>query len=706
MGNLPDEGSRLVGRGPELAEAVRLCGRSRLVTVTGVGGVGKTRLVRRAAGRLQSSFADGVWWVELSPLTAAEQVLPYAIARALPLADRTSRPVVDVVAEYLAGREVLLVLDTCEHLIDACRDTVATLLTVAPKLRVLATSRRSFGLPAEETLALGPLPVPAADGDDAADVADAVVLLADRAAEAVPGFAVTDANRAEVSALCRRLEGLPLALELAAARLRQIPLSVLNRRLADRYAALGDTEDVDEDDVEGAVADGTVDADPPWHRALRTAIGWSHQLCTPAERLLWARLSVFAGSFDAEAAQAVCADERLPAGQVPRLLAALAEDSIVEWMPTGAGERYRMLDTIHEYGTFWLDGLGEGRTLRRRHRDHYLALARTADAVWFGSDQISWCQRTLAEHANMRAALDFCLAEEDGHGALEMGGALRFFWFACGFAREGRHYLDRALALSPAASPARSRALWACGLAALAQGDADATGRMATAFRAAVAAESDESARIAVAYLEAVSFLLDGRVTEAAQVLDAQPRRGPADGAQYPVAWFLVWVSRPFAYVHLGRFAEALAVADELSAECARRGETWTRAYGDYMRALAALGLGRATEAAAHARTALDGKRRLHDSLGIATVVDVLACAALASGHAEQAARFLGFAEQVWHTLGTPQAGVPELIAARAACEISTRRLIGDDAYQAAFHAGYTTDRDTGIAEALAPPGS
>ncbi|WP_051871562.1 ATP-binding protein [Streptomyces sclerotialus] len=689
MGNLPVQRGRLIGRRPELAQVARLLRRSRLVTVTGVGGVGKTRLAQHAAAEVQPHFADGAWWVELSPVSQGPG-LPYAIAEALPLTDQTTRPMLEVVAEYLACREALLVWDTCEHLVADCREAAATLLTVAPRLRILVTSRRPLGLPAEDTITLDPLPVPEAD-DAAAEDNDAVQLLAERAAAAVPGFTVTPANRSELVALCRRLEGLPLAIELAAARLREMPPAELNRRLDDRYAVLGETEQA------------VHDAYPPWHQALRTAIGWSHQQCTPAERLAWARLSVFAGTFDTDSACRVLADEHLSAQDVPRLLAALVQDSILEWTPTGAGERYRMLDTLREFGAFWLRGLGEERAVRRRHRDHYLALAHAADAAWVGPEQVAWYDRTVADHANLRTALDFCLAEEDGHSALELGGALWFFWSACGFVREGRHYLDQALDLGPAPGPARAKTLWACGLAAIAQGDAEASLRLAGLFRETVAGESDGTAQVAAAYLEGASLTISGHQTQAAEALDAVPHAPPRRG-RYDMAWFVARATRAFVHVHLGQFADALAVAEDVCTQCVRREETWARAWGDYTRALAALGLGRTEEAAAHARAALDGKRPFHDSLGIAMTIDLLASTAVASGCAERAARLLGIAERIWHTIGTPQMGSPELVAARSACEAQARRLIGDDAYRTAFRSGYATAPAAGIAYALSVP--
>ncbi|MEU7487100.1 AAA family ATPase [Streptomyces sp. NPDC042319] len=691
VGNLPAARTGMVGRRTELAEIRRLfAGAARLVTLTGVGGVGKTRLALEAAAELQPAFRDGVWLVELSPLGQGA-LLAHTIAEALPLADQTTRPMVDVLADYLAERELLLVLDTCEHLTDACALTVQELMRAAPGLRILATSRRPLDAADEEVFTVEPLPVPETD-DPASAQADAVVLLAERAAQSVPGFAVSDASRAELVRLSRRLDGLPLAIELAAARLGEMSVGELTDRLDDRFTVLGETDEV----VAGT--------EPPWHQALRTAIGWSHQLCSPAERLLWARLSVFAGTFDAEAARQVCTDARLAAEHIPGLLADLVDTSILIWQPTGGGERYRMLDTLREYGAGWLRGLGEEDELYRRHRDYYQVLAHRADTAWMGPDQTAWHERTVTEHANLRAALDLCLAEEDGHAALKLSGELWFLWFACGFSKEGRHYLDRALALAPAAGPAHAKALWASGLIAIVQGDAETLGRVAGTFRTAATGETDESAPAAAAYLEGANFTMNGQMTRTAEVLDAAPRSLPASG-RYQAGWFLARTIRAFAHVHLGQFADAAAVADDLRAECARHGETWAHAWGHYMRALAALGLGRTDEAADHARTALDGKRRLHDSLGIALVVDLLASVAVASGHAERAAWLLGSAEQIWYTLGVPQVGQPELVAARKKCEAQARRLIGNDAYQTAFDAGHHTALDTCIAYALSSSG-
>ncbi|GGZ15050.1 hypothetical protein GCM10010365_38400 [Streptomyces poonensis] len=686
VGNLPEESNRLVGRRAELAQVTRACGRHRLVTVTGVGGVGKTRLARRAADELQPSFADGAWWMELSPLSPGMEALPYAVAEALPLADQTTRPMWEVIAEYLAGRKTLLVWNTCEHLVEECRQLAGTLLSMAPGLRILATSRRPLGLPAEEVLILDPLPVPVTDEDD---TTDAMLLLADRAAQAVPGFTVTDADRAQLAALCRRLEGLPLALELAAARLREMPVAELNQRLDDRYAVLGDTDG------------GNYGVRPRWHQALRTAIGWSHELCTPAERLLWARLSVFAGSFDSEAARQVCADAQLPGEEVPSLLGALVEKSILTWVPTGGGERYRTLDTIREFGTFWLHELGEEEALRCRHRAYFLALARAGDAAWLGPHQFTWYDRMADEHDNLRAALEFCLAEPDGHAALELAGALWFFWYACGFAREGRHYLDRALAADTAPSGARTQALWAAGLAAVGLGDAESAAARSEEGLAAAEQQGDDALDPALgAFVCAVSLRGDLAAMEAVtDRIFALPQK---DDVLTLAPLFGLQV-RSHVLISAGEPAKALTHLERLRTLCDRHGERWTRAFCDYFQAQAELALGRPDAAQHHAREALRIKHRLHDRMAIGLLMDTLAVATGAAGQAERAAWLLGLAHQVWDTLGAPQMGQPQWVAARQACERQARAALGDHGYQLAFDTGHATDLDTGIAEALIP---
>ncbi|MCK2219066.1 NB-ARC domain-containing protein [Actinomadura sp. ATCC 31491] len=686
VGNLPPEPTSLVGRRTELSRIRRACERSGLVTLTGVGGVGKTRLALRAAADLQFGYPDGAWLVELSALDQAI-LLPHTIAEALPLADRTTRAMGEVLAEYLAERRLLLVLDTCEHLIDACARVVTAMLEAAPGLTVLATSRRPLGLPEEQVLVIDPLPVPAAGGDGPQD---AVLLLAERTAAAVPGFAVTAGNRADVVRLCRRLEGLPLAIELAAARLRELSVAELCDRLEDRFAALGDSEN----EVAGA--------DPPWHQALRTAIGWSHELCTPGERLLWARASVFSGSFDDEAVTQVCGDARLPAEDIPALLDGLVAKSILSWAPTGGGERYRMLDTIREYGALWLRDLGEQEHLRARHRDFYLALARRGDAAWFGPDQISWNDRTTAEHDNLRAALEYSLAHPADHLAVELAAALWFFWYPCGFLKEGQHYLERALRSDDTPSRVRNRALWVCSLTLVVQGDAAGGMAWATECDESAGRLGDGEAAVAARAMIMAAAVLRGDLALATALAEAMLAvYRPEEGLTLPA--LLAWLALSHVHTAGGRVEEALKALEDMSAECDRHGERWMRTYADLFRSMAELELGRFDAAEEHARSALGVKHRLHDSIGVALALDVLSCAAAANGRGEHAARLLGMGQQLWGEIGQAQLGIAAWVAARETSERQARAAIGEEAFLAAFRAGYRTSLDVGIVYALTP---
>ncbi|MFB9475562.1 hypothetical protein ACFFR3_39245 [Nonomuraea salmonea] len=734
-GNLPPELTSLVGRRAELGQVRTACRRSRLVTLTGVGGVGKSRVALRAAAELRAEFGGGAWLVDLCTLRDGGLV-PHAVAGALRLSDQTARPMPEVLTEHLSGRELLIVLDGCEHLAGPCGEVVAALLDAVPGLRVLATSRRPLEVAGETLVMIEPLAVPPAG--TTAPAGGAVTLLAERAAETVPGFDLGKESQEAVVRLCRRLAGIPLAIELAAARLRTLPLGYLADRLDDRFAALG--------------ADPAAPDDPSWHQALRTAVGWSHELCEPAERLLWARLSVFAGDFDAEAARQVCADERLPESDVGLLLDALAEDSVLTWLPTGAGERYRMLDTLREYGARRLRDLGEEERFKQRHREHYLALSIKGAAGWLGAGQLSWYDRMVGEHDNLRAALDVALSADDGRPALELAGVLAFFWYGCGHAKEGRHHLRQALARARRPEPALIQALWADGLLAASQGDAQSAEERATQIamvagdlhatippapgdvpaapaeepaahgdlsaahrRAAPASAGGFTAYEQVGHVEIYAAVCARALRSAvgvirgdlAQVLaESEPAYQDRWNDEPPtIAGLLALLCRAHALTVAGRLDEAVTVLDDLRALCDGRGEQLMRSHGDFLRGQAELGGGRLAAAVRYGQAALRTKRRLHDTFGIGLTVDLLALAAGAAGHSLRAARLLGLAQRVWSNHGQAQASVPEWVAARRACEAQARAVLGDNAYAAAYRTGYDSDVDAGIAYALEPEG-
>jgi predicted ATPase len=652
-----------------MVDVEELLRRFRLVTLTGVGGVGKTRLAIRVAARLRSQFPDGVWPVQLSPLQDPD-LLGHTIAEALGVVDQVLRPQLEVLGEFLADRRLLLVLDTCEHMIDECAYVVEELLNDAPGLRVLATSRQPLDVPAERVRVLQPLPP-----------SDAVELFIDRAAQVVPGYRMSPEDRKVAKTLCRRLGGLPLAIELAAVQLSSMSAAQILARLEDPFELLGD-----------------VDQAEPRHQTLRMTIGWSHELCAPLERLLWARLSVFAGDFDLEAAEYVCSDGQLPGALVSTILLDLVDKSIVFRTDTPGGVRYRLLDLVRAYGANWLRERGEDWTVRCRHRDYYLDLARRGDAAWLGPDQVAWRERTVREHNNFRAALDFCLAAPENHLALELAAALWFLWYPCGFLRDGRHYLQRAIVQDTEPSPARTKALLARCHVAFSQGDY--TESMLAECAIAIAEHGDLAAQASIHTLFASAAFMRGDLTqtlaESKHAVELERSRGEQSFAL--LDGLGVWA---LALVAQGEIDRAVALLKELRAECDSRGELWMRSTGDYVRSRAELARGDIETAVAYARAALAVKRRLHDRIGISSAIDLLAAAAAADGDGYRAARMLGFGHQLRRAVGLPQLGAPVLIAERDLCERRARAAIGDEAYTAAYQVGMKSEMYDGIAHAL-----
>jgi len=450
--NLPAQVSSFIGREGELAAVRALVGGSRLVTLTGAGGAGKTRLGLEVAAGLLDGTGDGVWFADLAPLRDPDLVA-VTVADVLGVRLEPGRPVLDTVVEAVGGRSLLVLLDNCEHVIGACAKLADALLRGCPNLALLATSREPLGIDGERVYRVPSLGVPA-DGDDAAAIraSEAVRLLEDRAAaQGVPlagdGPAVEVAGR-----ICRRLDGIPLAIELAAARLRVMPVAELEARLDQRFAILT----------------GGSRVALPRQRTLLAMVDWSWELLTGAERAVLARLSVFAGGFGLAAAETVAAGPDVPPGEVLGHLGALVDKSLVQFGDAGNGPgRYRLLETVRQYAAGQLDALGPAaaQAARIAHRDFYLALAESAGPQLVAADQAAWLDRLDAELGNLRAAITVSLTQADTAPGLRLAASLRPYWQARGHGAEGADAL-RALLDTPAAQAAtllRARALAAAG---------------------------------------------------------------------------------------------------------------------------------------------------------------------------------------------------------------------------------------------------
>jgi predicted ATPase/DNA-binding CsgD family transcriptional regulator len=650
--NLPADVTRFIGRARELEQVREALGRYRLVTLRGVGGVGKTRLALQVAAAARRSFGDGVWLVELSALRNTE-LLARTAAAALGVPDQGAGDPLDLLADYLADRHQLLILDTCEHLVDGCALLAEVLLRSAPRLRILATSREPLDVMGEQALLVSPLDPPKDDQDTETD---SVRLFLDRAEAMVPGFALTPANERAVARLCRRLDGIPLALELAAVRLRTMSIDQVVARIDDRFQFLG-----------------TARSSQNRHQTLRAAVDWSFDLCTAEEQQLWARLSVFPGDFDLEAAESIC-----DAGV--DLLGRLVDKSVV--LCEQDGHRYRMLDTIREYGD---DQLIESDELSRRHAAYYLRLA--GQAAGFGPDQARWLARLEQETHNLRVAMDYCYTTEGEHdNGLRLTVLLRHYWLIRGLFTEGRRWHDLALSLDRRTQDGA----WACyGAAVLAvqQGDFDAA-RPLLDRAGQLAAELDD------AHLAAQ--VLVGRGMAAFHSGDL------ADG----ISWFEQAVAalgktgyaEPFALSVFARLAtacflsgetdraidlceQALLLSDEL-------GDAWNRGSALWVRGAARWASGQTEPAIVDALASLEVKESLGDLHSITQSIDLLAVCLATKGEFTRAAELSGAGDALWEMLGTPAQAGPHYAAARQLGADLCLAGLGEESFAVAHRRG------------------
>jgi predicted ATPase len=414
-GNLPRQMTTFVGREQEVQKLGDLIGDRSLVTLTGVGGVGKTRLAVQVAAEVIPEFRDGAWVCELAPVTTQGAVWE-TLAASLGLQRFPGRGLDDVVLDYLMAKRLLVVLDNCEHILDAVTGVVDAILQRCPQVSVLATSQEGLGLGGEQVLAIAPLGVPATDAElETLARADAVRLFCDRAQHAKSDFVLTEHNATAVAQLCRRLDGVPLAIELAAARVRSLPPEDLVDRLDQRFRLLtgGDRAGLER------------------HQTLRTTIDWSYDLLTGIERDALNRLSVFARDFDLAAAEAILSD--LDPADAVNVLSQLVDKSLgaVDEAPE-SGRRYRLLETIRHYAQENLENSGEAPDVRRRHADYYVALAETVGPHLRGREQLTWATVLARDTDNLRAALDWAIQEPSAEHALRLVAPLLMMGFPIG----------------------------------------------------------------------------------------------------------------------------------------------------------------------------------------------------------------------------------------------------------------------------------
>ncbi|MBO0819897.1 MAG: AAA family ATPase [Nocardiopsaceae bacterium] len=637
-GRLPAEPTSFVGRVTELAHLRELLEAARLVTITGPGGVGKTRLALRAAADAESGFDDGVRLIELSALHDPE-LLANTVSAGLGLPEQDPRPRLDQVLDYLRERRLLLILDTCEHLVDACALFAEAVLDRTERVTVLATSRQPLLVSGEHEYPLSPLEVPqprhAPDADPAGT--DAVDLFAQRAADAVPGFEVAEANRAEVARLCGQLDGMPLAIELAAVRLRDLSLTELAERLDGRFL-----------DATGS-QDGPVDR----HRTLRDAIGWSYALCTPDERALWERLAVFAGPVSAEAVQQVCAGQGLDRDAVLKTLFGLVDKSVLIRVG-GDSSRYRMLDTIREYGGERLAASGAESGVRARHLRRYLALADELDTRLM-DNQVPKSRVLQAEHGDIRAALEYAitLPVEAGNPALRLATNLGWHWQLSGRFQEGQYWLTRALERAPEPGPDRARGLIARSFLACGQGESQLA--LADAEEAVAIADDLRDRRLKARALTYYSFALfvsdraEDCLKTAAEATSLFDHEDELTG----LPTFLA-AAASYAYMVIPDPEGCLRHCERaLRTIPADSGERWATGYLYTFAGLALSMLGRPDEGNKMALRGLALERELWGTIGWVHCLAVAALVANAQSRSERAAWMVGAIDPLWEKYGS-----------------------------------------------------
>jgi predicted ATPase/class 3 adenylate cyclase len=465
LNNLPRGLTSFIGREREIAEIKRLLGSTRLLTLVGIGGAGKTRLALQVVGDIMNEYGHGVWLVKLGSVTDPAMV-PQAVGVTLGLREDTGRPIMDALTAHLKSRHMILIFDNCEHLVTAVADLAEALLAAAPRLQILCTSREALGIIGETAWRVPSMSLPdprRLPPLEQVKAAEAIQLFRDRANAVVPGFVITEANAAAVTKICARLDGIPLAIELAASRVKVLAVDQIADRLDDRFQLLS----------------GGSRTAMPRHRTLRAVMDWSYDLLTPAEAAVLRGLAVFSGGCTLEAAEAVCSHSVAAPHQVLDILSRLVDKSLVIVEEDGREARYRMLEIVSQYALDRLVEANEASAARARHAAWVLQMLERAEPNLHGPEQALWMDRLDVEYDNARGAMEWAIDRGDGETALRIGCYLWWFWIVRGSTTEGCDWLVRAMVVYPARTRLRAEALARASLHAFFSGNVTRAEQMA-----------------------------------------------------------------------------------------------------------------------------------------------------------------------------------------------------------------------------------
>ena len=679
--NLPHALSSFIGREREVAELCRLIDTHRLVTLTGPGGAGKTRLAVEVGWKQVSGHRDGVWFVDLTALIDPT-LLAQTIADALNIHLGDRQASLEALISQLQERDVLLILDNCEHLIAACAHLVGTLLNACAGVRVLATSREALRLRGGHPWLVPSLPLPASDAElGEIEVNDSVRLFVDRVRWHRPEFTLSTDNAGAITTICRQLEGLPLALELAASRAAVLSLPELAHRLDDALAVL---------------TDGTRRT-PSRQQTLRATLDWSHELLEPFEQILFRRLSIFTGGWNLAAAEAICPGDGLTSSAILGLLSQLVQKSLVVVEVGGDEARYRLLEPVRQYAAERLRASGEFNDVRHRYAHYYLAFAEEAESRLTGSGQAEWLRRVAREQDNLRDALVCFEAGDEGGDALRLAAALGRFWWVQGYVAEGQQWLTRTLAATAAERhPARLKALGAAFTMAHRRGDYAAAQSLAEE-RLSLAREYGDRLEMAwsLAYLGMVAVETDGDQLSLFEESLALFRAVDESAGIAEVLNMLGEVKRL-----QGDFAEATTLYEESLA-------LWQELGNEQYVAMILHNLGRLAQrqgepqrAAAVLVDSLTRFQTLQINNGVALCLRGLAGVAVEIGRLETATRLLGAAETL-----AERAGAVEDVADRAQSQAAladARARLGEARFATSWSAGKSLSIEAAVVEALA----
>ncbi|MFC4117188.1 ATP-binding protein [Nonomuraea zeae] len=692
--HLPAEPGEIIGRKREIAAIRSLMSATRLVTLTGPGGVGKTRLATHVAARVQRAFRDGVRMIELACLHD-EQLLAVAVAEALGLREEMPQPSVETVVDYLRPKQMLLVLDNCEHLVEAAAGLADALLRAAPEVRLLATSREALGVPGETPYIVPPMSFPGPDTRITRnDVLryDALALLVERGRSIAPEVDIA-AQHVAAARLCRLLDGIPLAIELAAVWLRVLSLEQIIDRLGHRLHFL---------------TRGYRTA-LPRHQTLNAAVEWSFELCSTQEQIVWERLSVFSGGFDLAAAEEVCSAAPLTREEVLPLLAALTEKSIVIRETCGARPRYRILETLRQYGHDRLNRSEAALATRRRHADHYRDLAERNRAGWYGSNQVECFTTVVPEMPNLRAAMDHCLGEARRAGeATRIFLSLEGYWSFFGGPSEASYWIDRLLECRQIAGRDRFSVLTLGTFFALMHGRIDPARVLLEECRLLADGSGRERPKAVTRFLSGRLTLMLGDYREAIDLLESalnwyerHPGEITEDGILHDTFLPAFYLALSAIFARDPRAAGWVARCREIAEAAGSRSEialaTWAEGIGRWY-------AGDLTRAASLFLCCLRLERSAGYRYSPAWFVESLAWVAAAQGRDVPAARMLGAAGMMRRLLDVPLEGFRPYEDAHRAAESSLRARLGEQDYCKAVEEGAGFDFNEAIAYALQEP--